>query len=241
MMWVYFVLGRSMQKATVLVLLTLFSVCAVAQTPTNKNKTVVSKTAAKPKISASEEATAAAQAAAIAQAAALQSTPSVHVPAQVSVPSHLSAVAVSPAPAKTQPTVAAPAALPLLQAGAPHDAVNAEELAIAKRVHEGHLACELGASIRVEHDAAQPGYFNVQGKGFRYRMRPVVTSTGAIRLEDAKAGAVWLQLANKSMLMDQKKGRRVADECANSEQLAYAESMKTNPPPKLFDTTGMGR
>ena len=94
---------------------------------------------------------------------------------------------------------------------------------------------------RLEHDAAQPGYFNLHGKGFRYRMRPVVTSTGAIRLEDAKAGAVWLQLANKSMLMDQKKGRRVADECANSEQLAYAENMKTNPPPKLFDTTGMGR
>ena len=103
------------------------------------------------------------------------------------------------------------------------------------------MPCEMGASVRVEADAAAPGYFHVQGKGFRYRMYPVRTSTGALRLEDKKAGAVWLQLANKSMLMDQKKGRRVADECAHPEQLAYGQDMKTNPPPSLFDKTGMGR
>jgi hypothetical protein len=67
------------------------------------------------------------------------------------------------------------------------------------------------------------------------------TSTGALRLEDKRAGAVWLQLANKSMLMDQKKGRRVADECAHPAQVAYGQDMKTNPPPSLFDKTGMGR
>jgi hypothetical protein len=116
-----------------------------------------------------------------------------------------------------------------------------EELSIARRVHQGNLPCELGAAVRVEPDQIQPGYFNVQGKGFHYRMHPVVTSTGAIRLEDKQAGAVWLQLANKSMLMDQKKGQRVADECAHPDQMAYAAQMKTNPPPALFDTTGMGR
>lgn len=116
-----------------------------------------------------------------------------------------------------------------------------DELAIAERVHQGRLPCELGASVRLEADATQPGYFHVQGKGFRYFMHPVSTSTGAIRLEDKKAGAVWLQLANKSMLMDQNKGRRLADECANPEQMAFAEGMKTNPPPMLFDTQGMGR
>ena len=116
-----------------------------------------------------------------------------------------------------------------------------QELAIAQQIHLGLMPCEMGASVRVEADAAAPGYFHVQGKGFRYRMYPVRTSTGALRLEDKKAGAVWLQLANKSMLMDQKKGRRVADECAHPEQLAYGQDMKTNPPPSLFDKTGMGR
>jgi hypothetical protein len=116
-----------------------------------------------------------------------------------------------------------------------------QDLAIAQQIYQGLMPCEMGASVRVQADAAAPGYFHVQGKGFRYRMYPVRTSTGALRLEDQKAGAVWLQLANKSMLMDQKKGRRVADECAHPEQVAYGQGMKTNPPPSLFDKTGMGR
>ena len=115
------------------------------------------------------------------------------------------------------------------------------ELLIAQQIHQGNLPCELGASVRVEADARQPGFFHVHGKGFRYRMFPVQTTTGALRLEDKTAGAVWLQLANKSMLMDQKRGRRLADECAHPDQLAYAETMKTNPPPSLIDTKGLGR
>jgi hypothetical protein len=123
----------------------------------------------------------------------------------------------------------------------PDTLMGPDELAIADRVHKGQLPCELGATVRLEADASQPGYFYLHGKGFRYRMHPVATSTGTIRLEDRKAGAVWLQLANKSMLMDQNKGRRLADECANAEQMAFAEDMKSNPPPSLIDTTGMGR
>ena len=110
-----------------------------------------------------------------------------------------------------------------------------QEMNIAERVHVGHLPCELGASVSMTADANAPGYFNLQGKGYKYRMRPVATSTGAIRLEDEKAGAVWLQLANKSMLMDQKNGRRLADECAHPDQVAFANDMKVNPPPALIE------
>lgn len=144
------------------------------------------------------------------------------------------------------PAPAAPAAPAVLDRTAQNTAslqneFGHEELAIAERIHQGLLPCELGASVRVEADAAKPGYFNVQGKGFRYRMHPVRTQTGTLRLEDKKAGAVWLQLANKSMLMDQKKGRRLLDDCAHPDQVAFAESMKTNPPPRLIDTTNTGR
>ena len=109
------------------------------------------------------------------------------------------------------------------------------ELQIAEKVHVGQLPCELGASVSMTADEKSPGYFNLQGKGYKYRMKPVATSTGAIRLEDEKAGAVWLQLANKSMLMDQKNGRRLADECAHPDQVAFANEMKVNPPPPLID------
>jgi hypothetical protein len=109
------------------------------------------------------------------------------------------------------------------------------ELAIAQQVHTGVLRCELGASVTLTHDPQSPGYFNVHGKNFRYRMFPVVTSTGAIRLEDRQAGAVWLQLSNKSMLMNQKAGQRMADECMSPAQLTVAQAMRDRPVRGLLD------
>lgn len=143
------------------------------------------------------------------------------------------------APAKAVKKTAHPA----VHAPAPvrEEPASAESLEIAQHVHVGQMPCELGASVRLDNDPTAPGYFHVNGKGFRYRMKAVATTTGAIRLEDAKAGTVWLQLANKSMLMDQKNGRRVADECAHPDQMAFAKNMVNNPPPALIDTTGMGR
>jgi hypothetical protein len=133
-------------------------------------------------------------------------------------------------PKKTEPVKRAVAALT-------ETPLAPQEMSIAERVHVGHLPCELGASVQMTADTNTPGYFNLQGKGYKYRMKPVTTTTGAIRLEDEKAGAVWLQLANKSMLMDQKNGRRLADECAHPDQVAVANDMKLNPPPALIDVS----
>ena len=118
---------------------------------------------------------------------------------------------------------------------AAEDAMTPAELAIAERVHVGSLPCELGASVTLTADTKAPGYFDLQGKNFKYRMFPVATTTGAIRLEDKKAGAVWLQLANKSMLMNQKLGIRLADECVSPSQVAVGEAMKLNPPASVLD------
>jgi hypothetical protein len=114
-------------------------------------------------------------------------------------------------------------------------AMTPAELVIAERVHVGSLPCELGASVNLTQDDKAPGYFDLQCKNFKYRMFPVATTTGAIRLEDQKAGAVWLQLANKSMLMNQKLGIRLADECMSPTQVAMAEVLKRNPPPSVLD------
>jgi hypothetical protein len=114
-------------------------------------------------------------------------------------------------------------------------ALSPAELAIAERVHVGRIACELGAHVTLKADPASPGRFDLEGKGFKYRMAPVETSTGAVRLEDQKGGAVWLQIANKSMLMDQKRGQRLADECMSPEQNLVAESIKKNPPPSVLE------
>lgn len=113
--------------------------------------------------------------------------------------------------------------------------LSPDVLSLAERVHTGTIACELGASVRVTPDPQTPGHFQIDGKGFKYHMAPVVTSTGTVRLEDQKAGAVWLQIANKSMLMDQKRGQRLADECMSPEQYQVAQAIKKTPPPSVLD------
>lgn len=114
-------------------------------------------------------------------------------------------------------------------------ALSPQELAIAERVEVGRIPCELGAFVTVEADARMPGYFDVSGQKFKFRMFPVVSSTGAIRLEDPAAGAVWLQLANKSMLMNHKAGSRMADACMTAAQVVVADAMLKNPPPSLLE------
>ena len=106
---------------------------------------------------------------------------------------------------------------------------------MAERVQVGSVPCELGTVVHLVADTKYPGYFNVQVKSLKYRMFPVETSTGAIRLEDKKAGAVWLQLANKSMLMNHKLGQRLADECISPAQSIVAEALRKNPPPSVLD------
>ena len=109
------------------------------------------------------------------------------------------------------------------------------DLAVAQRVHTGKIDCELGNDVTVTADEKKPGFFSVSTRGARYRMHPVESRTGAIRLEDPRAGALWLQLGNKSMLMNQQQGLRLADECKAPSQVAFAEEMRKNPPKALFD------
>ena len=113
--------------------------------------------------------------------------------------------------------------------------LNDADLEVAKRVSTGKAQCELGADVTVTEDEKKPGFFNVTTKGLKYRMHPVESRTGAIRLEDPRAGAMWLQLGNKSMLMNQKAGLRIADECQTDAQIAFAAEMKKNPPKALFE------
>ena len=143
-------------------------------------------------------------------------------------------------PHKTHPKAAPVAPTPT---PAPVTEVVPEEhkLAVAGEVHTGRMACELGVHVSVQADPQKPGEFVLHMQQHTFHMSPVISSTGAVRLEDAKAGAMWLQLANKSMLMNTKLGQRMADECQSPAQMAVAEHMKLNPPPSLLDDPGVAR
>lgn len=107
-----------------------------------------------------------------------------------------------------------------------HHAVSAAQLDIARRVHTGKAECEFDQTVSVAPLANQPGHFSVGYKNVSYKMVPEETTTGAVRLEDKKAGVVWLQIANKSMLMNSKIGQRMVDSCLHAEQRALVEASK---------------
>jgi hypothetical protein len=113
--------------------------------------------------------------------------------------------------------------------------------AVAGEVHTGHMVCELGNTVTVTPDPHQTTRFIVQMKKNTYYMTPVETTTGAVRLEDAQTGAMWLQLPHKSMLMNSKLGQRMADECQNDHQTSVAHAMKLNPPPSLLDNPTLAK
>jgi hypothetical protein len=116
----------------------------------------------------------------------------------------------------------------------PSIVLSEADLAVARKVYVGDIPCELGATVKVV-PMKREGMFAVTTKGHRFRMHPVESRTGAIRLEDAQRGAMWLQLGNKSMLMSQKLGQRLADECMSPAQLTAAEALKKNPMPSLLE------
>ena len=134
-------------------------------------------------------------------------------------------------------TILGMAASLLLASGAmaQNAGLTAAHLETALKVQVGTLPCELGQTVVLEADPAAIGYFNLRIGKLRYRLSPELTTTGAIRLEDKSAGIVWLQLANKSMLMNQKQGRRMADECQSAVQLQVAEELRRTPQASVLD------
>lgn len=108
------------------------------------------------------------------------------------------------------------------------------DLEIAKKIYTGDIPCELGATVHITPHKRE-GFFIVRAGLQRFRMHPVESRTGAIRLEDPVAGAMWLQLGNKSMLMSQKWGKRLADDCMAPAQVVANEALKKNPTPSLLE------
>lgn len=113
--------------------------------------------------------------------------------------------------------------------------LTADQVAVAGQVHVGTLPCELGQTVVLLAEPGEVGYFSLRIGKARYRLSPEITTTGAVRLEDKAAGIVWLQLANKSMLMNHKQGKRMADECKSVAQAQVAEEMRRNPPASVLD------
>jgi hypothetical protein len=126
--------------------------------------------------------------------------------------------------------VSKPAALPLAAAGD-------EQLEAFKLAHLGSYECEFNQAVQILPHMKEAGYLDVSWKKDVYTMKPVLSSTGALRLEDVTGRTLMIQIANKSMLMDTKIGQRLVDECVHPMQRAEIEAAKTAP---VVAGTGLG-
>ncbi len=102
--------------------------------------------------------------------------------------------------------------------------LNEEQIALGPQVFSGDANCEFKNRVSITPDADRPGRFKLQFGKLVFNMAPEPTTTGAVRLEDKKAGVVWLQIPTKSMLMNTKVGQRMVDFCMHSAQISEAQS-----------------
>lgn len=123
-------------------------------------------------------------------------------------------------PAKTVASKSARAAPPLNPNPLTPPA-SAEQIDAAERTHFGDYECEFGQTIHVSLDPTAAGYVEVKLLKKLFTMKPVLSSTGALRLEDVRGQTMLLQIANKSMLMDVKAGRRLVDDCVHAVQREF--------------------
>jgi hypothetical protein len=135
--------------------------------------------------------------------------------AQAATDTPTKAAAVKPAAAK--PAAAQPMAKKAAPAAA---ALSSGQISAAERVLTGKVQCELNQAVDIAAVSGKAGYFNIAFNGKTYSMVPEATTTGAVRLEDKKNGVMWLQIANKSMLMNTKAGQRMVDNCQHPSQKA---------------------
>jgi hypothetical protein len=145
------------------------------------------------------------------------------------VPEEPKALATVRKAAKKAPAKPAVPVMPVMLAE-----LSPEQLLVSEKVVLGAVPCELGAKVIVKQDSS-PGRFVLELGRQTFRMEPTLTTTGAVRLEDPSTGAVWLQLGNKSMLLNQRLGKRLADACVNLHQSAIASAMEKTKSPGLLD------
>ena len=99
-----------------------------------------------------------------------------------------------------------------------NNSLTAGQLEAADRVFVGTANCDANQQVTIAAVAGLAGHFVLTHKKLVVRLVTQETTSGAVRLEDAKSGLLWIQIPAKSMLMNTRLGRRVVDACITPEQ-----------------------
>ena len=106
--------------------------------------------------------------------------------------------------------------LPAAQVSAQNIHVTELPAAVDKRLvslKDGAYRCDQGRELQFRQVSADAQTAVLKWNQRDYPMRAVGVRSGALRYENAESGLVWLMIPSKSMLLDTKRGQRVADAC----------------------------
>jgi hypothetical protein len=104
-----------------------------------------------------------------------------------------------------------------------------EQVKAAELVYYGAYDCEFSQTVNIAQSPKYSAYVDVKLGKSDWLMRPVLSSTGAIRLEDVRGETLMVQIASKSMLLNVKSGHRIVDDCISPKQrelMAEAKAAK---------------
>jgi hypothetical protein len=79
-----------------------------------------------------------------------------------------------------------------------------EQVKAAELVFYGPYDCEFQQTVNIAQSPKYSGYVDVKHGAKNWLMKPVLSSTGAIRLEDVRGETLMVQIASKSMLLNVK-------------------------------------
>jgi hypothetical protein len=90
---------------------------------------------------------------------------------------------------------------------------TAEPEAVTLALEAGLYRCELGRRVIVRRVAPDRQSMVINWRGQDTQLNAVLARTGALRFENPQTGYVWLVIVGKSMLLDARAGRTLANEC----------------------------
>ena len=105
-------------------------------------------------------------------------------------------------------------------------AASAEQTDAAGQVFYGVYECEFKQTVQIVASPKHPSYVDVKHGKAEYLMKPVLSSTGAVRLEDVRGVTLMVQISSKSMLLNVKTGQREVDDCISPKQRELVEAAR---------------